>query len=60
MQDGEIWGNKVAKLRNHTSSNMAYCELTHRPNAPSAIPGPLDSVFYPVDKANVIADCLEN
>jgi hypothetical protein len=27
---------------------------------PSAIHGPLGPLFYPIDKANAIADCLEN
>jgi hypothetical protein len=36
--------------------------LTHRdgPRAPTAIHGPLGLKFHPVDKANTIADCLEN
>jgi hypothetical protein len=29
------------------------------PKAPSAIHGPLGPVFYPIDKANITADCLE-
>jgi hypothetical protein len=28
--------------------------------APSAIYGPIGPIFYPVDKANIIAVCLEN
>jgi hypothetical protein len=28
--------------------------------APSAIHGPLGPIFYTTDKANIIADCLEN
>jgi hypothetical protein len=27
---------------------------------PSAIHGPLSPIFYPADKANIIAGCLEN
>jgi hypothetical protein len=36
--------------------------LTNRdgPRAPTAIHGPLGLKYYPVDKANAIADCLEN
>jgi hypothetical protein len=30
------------------------------PQAPSAIHGPLGPIFYPIDRANIIADCLEN
>jgi hypothetical protein len=30
------------------------------PKAPSAIHGPLRLLFYPIDKVNIIADCLEN
>jgi hypothetical protein len=35
--------------------------LTKRggPKAPSAIHGPLGPIFCPIDKANIIADCLE-
>jgi hypothetical protein len=35
--------------------------LTKRngPKAPSAIYGPLGPILYPIDKANIIADCLE-
>jgi hypothetical protein len=28
--------------------------------SPSAIHGPLGPIFYPIDKASIIADCLEN
>jgi hypothetical protein len=28
--------------------------------ATSAIHGPLGLIFYPIDKANIIGDCLEN
>jgi hypothetical protein len=36
--------------------------LTKRsgPKAPSAFYGPLGPIFYPIDKANIIADSLEN
>jgi hypothetical protein len=30
------------------------------PEAPSAIHGPLGPIFYPIDKANIVADCTEN
>jgi hypothetical protein len=43
---------------------MAFCKIPHKkggePKAPSAIHGPLGPVLYPIDKANVIAECLEN
>jgi hypothetical protein len=53
---------------------LANCEVTHQaiwpiakpltkmdgPKAPSAIHGSLGLIFYPIDKANIIADCLEN
>jgi hypothetical protein len=42
---------------------MAHCEfLTNRdrPRAPTAIQGPLGLKYNFVDKANAIADCLEN
>jgi hypothetical protein len=50
-------GNKVVKLRSHTSSNTAYCEIPKKrggQNVPCAIHIPLDPIFHP------IADCLEN
>jgi hypothetical protein len=56
-------GNKVGKLRSHISSNMAYCEIPHKKGwtrAPSALHDPLCSILYPVDKASIIADCIEN
>jgi hypothetical protein len=36
--------------------------LTRRggPKTPSAIHGPLGLIFYPIDKANIVACCLEN
>jgi hypothetical protein len=30
------------------------------PKEPSAIHGPLGPIFCPIDKANIIVDCLEN
>jgi hypothetical protein len=30
------------------------------PNASSAVHGPFGPIFYPISKANIIADCLEN
>jgi hypothetical protein len=55
-------------------TKLTNCEVTHEaiwptakslsynsgPKAPPAIHGPLGSIFYPIDKANIIADCLEN
>jgi hypothetical protein len=32
---------------------------TGGPKAPYAIHGPLGPIFYPVNKANIIANCLE-
>jgi hypothetical protein len=55
--------NKVGELLSHTSSNVAYCEIPHKKGwtkTPSAIRGPLGPLFYPVNKPNMIADCLEN
>jgi hypothetical protein len=57
----ERWETKLANFQSHISNNMAK-SLTERgrPKAPSAIDGPLDPIFYPYDKANINADCLEN
>jgi hypothetical protein len=30
------------------------------PKAPTAVHGPLGIIYHPNEKANVIADCLEN
>jgi hypothetical protein len=60
----ERWG-KTGKLQSHTSRPQTVWpiakSLTKRggPKAPSAIHGPLGSIFYPIDKANIIADCLK-
>jgi hypothetical protein len=39
--------------------NPSQKEVEQR-HAPSAIRGPLGRIFYPIDKASIIADCLEN
>jgi len=42
---------------------MAYCEFPYErdgPKAPTAIHGCFSLKFLPMEKANVIADCLEN
>jgi hypothetical protein len=42
---------------------MAYCKILHKegePKATTAIHGPLGPVFYPNEKANIIANYLEN
>jgi hypothetical protein len=56
-------GNKIGKLRSHTSNNMAYCRMLSKrgvPKASSAVHGPVGPIFCPNDKANIITDCLEN
>jgi hypothetical protein len=54
-------------------TNLGNCEVTPEAiwpiakslskrsgqKAPSAIHGPSGPTFYPIDKANIIADCLE-
>jgi hypothetical protein len=44
-------GVKVGKLQSNISSNMACCKISH---------GPISLIFYPTDKVNTVADCLEN
>jgi hypothetical protein len=42
---------------------VAYCEIAYEkdePKAPAAVYGPLGIIFHPKEKANVIADCVEN
>jgi hypothetical protein len=42
---------------------MASCEIPYKrggPKAPTAIHGPSGPIFYSIDKANVIANYLEN
>jgi hypothetical protein len=38
---------------------MTFCEIPHKKGwtkSTSAIHGPLGPIFYPIDKANIIAD----
>jgi hypothetical protein len=45
---------------------MTYCKIPHKtgegggPKAPTAIYGSSGPIFYQIDKANIIVDCLEN
>jgi hypothetical protein len=53
-------------------TTLANCEVTpqamwpivnpkrFRPKAPSAIHDPLGPIFYPINKVNIIADCLDS
>jgi hypothetical protein len=56
-------GNKVKNCEVTPQAIWSTAKsLTKRdgPKAPSAIHGPLSPTFYSIDKANIIADCLEN
>jgi hypothetical protein len=59
----EQWEIKLAncKVTSHAIRPIVK-SLTHRggPKAPSVIRDPLGSIFYIIDKGNIIADCLEN
>jgi hypothetical protein len=51
-----MMGNNISKLRNHTPSNMAYCEATPEKGgqkAQSAIHGPLGRTIFPYYKSNL-------
>jgi hypothetical protein len=42
---------------------MGYCQITYEkdgPKAPTAVHGPLGITYHPNEKAQVIADYLEN
>jgi hypothetical protein len=39
---------------------MAHCEVPHKQGWTKTIHGLLGLKYHPVDKANAIADCLEN
>jgi hypothetical protein len=42
---------------------MAHCEIPHEEDGlkkPTAIHGTFGLIYYPLEKANAIADCLEN
>jgi hypothetical protein len=39
---------------------VKFLTKTGEPKAPSAVHGLLSPILYPIDKANIIADCLEN
>jgi hypothetical protein len=59
----ERWERKLANCEVTVQAIWPIAKsLTKRgePKVPSAILGPLGPIFYPVNKANVIADCLEN
>jgi hypothetical protein len=51
-------------VKKHSDSKCVTIEksIINRdgPRAPLAIYGPLDLLFLPLEKANAIADCLEN
>jgi hypothetical protein len=59
----ERWETKIenCEVTPHAIWPIAK-SLTKRggPKAPTAIHGPLCTAFYPSEKANVIANCLEN
>jgi hypothetical protein len=59
----ERWETTLAKCEVPSEAIWPTVKfLTYRggPNAPSAIHGSLGPVSYPVDKASITADCLEN
>jgi hypothetical protein len=59
----EIWETKLANCEITPQAIWPFAKsLSKRggPKAPSAIHGPLGSIFYPINKANIITDCLEN
>jgi hypothetical protein len=48
------------KLRGRTTNNIAYCKITHKHGwTKRTIHCPTGPIFYPVDKAIILADCLE-
>jgi hypothetical protein len=56
-------GNKFGKLRSHTSGNLVYCEIGHKEwwtKGTTCNSWSLRLVFYPIDRANINVDCLEN
>jgi hypothetical protein len=59
----EWWETKLANTELTPQTIWPIVKsLTNRdgPRAPTAIPGLLGLKYHPVDKANAIADCLEN
>jgi hypothetical protein len=66
--------NSPEKALKRWETKLANCEVTPQaiwpiakpltnrsgPKAPSAVHGSFGPIFYPNDKANIIADCLEN
>jgi hypothetical protein len=58
----ERWETELANCEVTPQAIWAIAKsLTKRggPKAPPAVHGPLGPIFYPIDKANIIADCLE-
>jgi hypothetical protein len=59
----ERWETKLSNCEVTPQAIMPVAKsLTKRggPMARSTMHGPLDPIFYPINKSNVIADCLEN
>jgi hypothetical protein len=59
----EKWETKLANTKLTPPAIWPIARsLTNRdgPRAPAAIHGPLGLKYYPADKSNAIADCLEN
>jgi hypothetical protein len=57
------WETKLANCEDAPQAIWPITKSLSRrggPKALSAIYGPLGSIFYPIDKPNIIADCLEN
>jgi hypothetical protein len=52
--------NESRELWGHTSSSVACCEIVDGSKAATALHGPLGITYHPNEKANMIADCLEN
>jgi hypothetical protein len=55
--------NEVDKLPCHIANNMAYAKFLIKgggPKVQTAIRGLLGPIFYPIDKANITGNCLEN
>jgi hypothetical protein len=50
-------GNKIRELCGHISSSVACCEIAYEKGWTK---GFLGTTYHPNEKANVIADCLEN
>jgi hypothetical protein len=59
----ERWETKLTNCEVTSQAVWLIAEFLSKsggPETPSEVHCPLGPIFYPIDKANIIADCIEN